>query len=129
MYKCICKRCGHRLNRLFIVPEKVRERWMFVCPMCAHKSELAYFYALGTQVIRSRKCYQPMFVAAARGWSDSIGRLVACGQSVAGVKMSILAGEAIDKLRRRYGAWRVPHAQRRRDVSPHALLWRWSHTM
>jgi len=67
MYKCICKRCGHRLNRLFIVPEQRRERWVFECPECGHKSVLPGFSALAARAIHSGKCLTPLFAAAARG--------------------------------------------------------------
>jgi len=72
MYKCICKRCGHRLNRLFVMPEQVRERWYFACPQCGHQSILPDFSALVAKAFYSGKCLTPLLCAAARGWKDKM---------------------------------------------------------
>lgn len=103
------------------MPIRVREHWMFVCPECSHKTELPNFSALGA----SSKCFQPVFISAARGWKENVGRLVARTQSLARTKLNEVAGEAIDKMRRRYGVWSGPHSRRRRDCIPHFLMQRW----
>ena len=72
LYKCICKRCGHRVNRLFVIPEQVRERWLFGCPQCGRKSALPDFSALAAKAICSGKCLTPFLCASARGWKDKM---------------------------------------------------------
>jgi len=112
MYKCICKRCGHRVNRLFVIPEQVRERWLFGCPQCGHKSALPDFSALAAKAIYSGKCLTPFLCASARGWKDKmLGALQGAAPNHA---LKDVAKATIASIRRKFCA--RPMSRQRRGA-------------
>lgn len=119
MYRCICKRCGHRVNRLFINPLQLGKRWVFACPNCRHKTDLPSFCELGSQVIHSAKCLTPLLAAVTRNISSHIGgQLGKAGATSA----TFSAFATVTGLRRKYAEARTRKLTRRRELTTSRLV-------
>ena len=104
MYKCICKRCGHRVNRLFIPPPQIGAREMFVCPECGHKSHLPSFSSLGLYVLQAGKCLVPLLAAAARKRPRT---------NPSSTTLALVAEVALERLRRQHNRLKKASKARR----------------
>lgn len=118
MYRCICKRCGHRVNRLFVNPLQIGKRWVVTCPACRHKTDLPDFAELSSKVIHTAKCLTPIVTAATRSFTRRAGgKLGSAG--AASANLAVWTTAAMARLRSKQVGAKVA---RRRELAAFRLI-------